>query len=197
MKKSYIIASILLLFFLNNILAQEKFEFHNLQWRDGEIVINEAHLDDQVFITFETRNIPDNEVVDIEIWVKTNGELVDFVSLTQGSVRNGIVNIEWTVELPMNNVNANYVREIEENGYTIVDFAFLIRNNNLIFVSGLLEIYDWFDYEIINDTTGEPIPNSDFLILGPDGKFMPGTTNDEGRAIMRNLRRIGNYTFIM
>jgi hypothetical protein len=59
-----------------------------------------------------------------------------------------------------------------------------------------LAILGWASH-LITDTKGEPIRNKDFLLMDPEGKFLMGTTDDEGRATMRNLRKIGDYSFIM
>jgi len=196
MYKSFFFAVLLSLSINSVCFAQAGIEFFNLQWRNNSTEIEEAHLDDRVIIEFETNNIPNGAIIDVEIWSITDNELRDLIDNIQGEVINGIVRIEWEIKFD-NNVNINSAQQINERGYTIIDYYFTVKYNDITSSSNRLPIYSYFDYLILDDITGEPIRNSDFLLFAPNGRFLMGTTNEDGRAIMRNLRIIGSYSFIM
>jgi hypothetical protein len=196
--KVFIIGLTLCGILYNSILhGQETFDFFKLQWKDDGVEIQEAHIDDKITIRFETKNVPENEIIDIEVWGKTDNKLMDLIKKLHGTVKNGIVEFEWVIEFDIENKETNYAHEIEENNYVIVDYIFLIKYNNITVSSKLLAILAWIDYQVFDETTGEPMQNRDFLIYGPDGKFIVGKTDDEGNIKVRNLRKIGNYKFMM
>ena len=197
MKKYTVTALTFLVFLCNHLFGQETAQFFNLQWRDSQNEITEANLDDTINIFFETRNIPENEMVAVEIWRKRSNELLDLIKEEQVTVKNNTGVLTLTVALDLNNENTTYFKEIAENGYTIVDYVFIIKHNDINISSNVLAILGWADHLIVDKLTGEPVRNKDFLLLTPKGKFLPGRTDDDGRAKVRNLREIGNYTFIM
>jgi hypothetical protein len=198
MNKFFIFLLILYSILYSSILyGQETFDFFNLQWINSGVEIQEAHIDDKIIIRFETRNIPENEIIDIEVWGKMDNKLMDLIKKLHGTVKNGIVEFEWVIEFDIDNKETNYAREIEENNYAIIDYIFLVKYNNITVCSKLLAILAWIDYQVFDETTGEPIRNRDFLLYGPDDKFIVGTTDNEGNIKVRNLRKIGNYKFIL
>jgi hypothetical protein len=199
MYKSLII--VLFVFLYNNSYGQESSDFFNLQWRDFQTEIDEAHVGDKIIIEFETRNILDNEIIDIEIWEETDGKLMDLIKKLQGTIKRSIVELEWIVEFDENNENTNYAREIEEIGYTFIDYVFLVKYEGITISSKALAISSWIDQLIVNQY-GEPVRNQDFVIMILDkrtGKVesIVGKTNDEGHMIMRNLRKIGRYRLLI
>ena len=179
------------------VFGQEDAAFSNLQWQsDLHEAIDEANIDDTVVISFDAQNIPDGSSVDVEIWEETDGKLTDFIAGLQGTVVNGSVELEWVVKLDMDNKDANYVREIEENYYTIIDYVFVVKYDNTTISSQSLAILAWASYNLVDALTKEPLRNEDFILMAPDGKFMIERTDDKGRAVVRNLRKIGYYTVI-
>jgi len=171
--------------------------YYNLQWRKGEEEIIEAHVDDEVTISFKTKNIPDNENVNIEIWEQTDGRLMDLIAKLQGKVVNGIVEINWNIKFDLNDVNSNYSKEIKEKHYAIIDYVFVIKNNNVIITSKLLPIMAWVKQLVVDKETKETIRNTRFFAIAPDNEIIEGYTNDEGYIILNRLRKIGNYKLVM
>jgi hypothetical protein len=131
--------------------------------------------------------------VDIEVWEETDGKLMDFIAGLQGTAVNGSVELEWVVALDLDNKDTHYAREIEENGYAIIDYVFVIKHGSATVSSRPLAILAWLSNQFTDKETGEPMRNNGFAVYGPDGKFIFGETDDEGRAILRNLRKIGDY----
>jgi hypothetical protein len=190
---------ILVLFILLNYSAygDEAYNFLDLQWRTGEDEIEEAHVGDEVKIKFETTNIPDNETIDIEIWEQTDGKLMDFIAKLQGTVINGMVELNWIVEFDEDNENTNYAREIREIGYTFIDYVFIVKNDDMVISSKLLSIMSWIRQLVVNRETREPVRNQDYFIIAPDNEIIEGYTNKEGYIILDRLRKIGQYRIVI
>jgi hypothetical protein len=181
---------------IDNKIQEVMPEFHNLQWRINDEEINEAHVDDRIIISFESKNVLDDTLVSIEIWRKKDGELVDFITDLQGTVKDNFFTLDWVVDLDMHDESTNYFREIEETGHAIIDYIFIIKYNDINIASKLLEILAWFETHCIDYVTGEPLRNWDFVLLTPDRQFIAVTTDDEGYIRVRNLRMHGRYNII-
>jgi len=173
--------------------AQESDHFFNLQWKTGENEIYEAHVGDEVTIKFETIDIPDNEIIDIEIWEKTNGKLMDFIAKLPGTVNNEIVELNWIVEFDINNKDTNYAREIKEHGYTFIDYVFVIKYNDETVSSKPLIIMSWIKQLLVEMRTREPIRNHRFFLFLGKEEVIEGTTTDEGYILLNRIRKIGHY----
>jgi hypothetical protein len=196
MRKILVLIAIFAIFLPNSSYGEENIVFFNLQWRNLDTKINEAHIGDRILINFETENIFDNMIIDIEIWRKKDGELIDFIKKLQGTVKNHSVELDWVVEFDENNENTNYFREIKETGYAIIDYVFVIKFNNENIYSNILEILARFERRITDAKTGEPLGNREFALYSPDGQFIFGTTDNEGYARVNNIRKIGYYNLI-
>jgi hypothetical protein len=195
LKLFFIICSFL--YFSNNGYTLGIRDIYNLQWKNEVNEINEAHIGDKVIIKFETRNIPDNEIINIEIWGKTNNDLMDLINNIQGTVINNNIEIEWIIEFDMYNETFNYTREIKNNGYAIIDYIFIVKYNDKIINSKYLEILSWLDILVTNKETGKPIINSKYYVIAPDNEIMEGITDSNGYIIVRNIRKIGYYKIII
>jgi hypothetical protein len=110
MEKYKLIGIIFLI--LNNMVYGQ--EFLNLQWKDVDSEISEACIDDIVVISFDTYGLVNGQKIEMEIWENTDGELMDLIKKLTGTVNDGKVELEWTVEFDMKNMETNYYREIEE-----------------------------------------------------------------------------------
>ena len=168
-------------------------EFNNLRWSDFHAEIKEAHIHDEINITFETKNIAENEIVHVEIWEKTDNVLMDFIERLQGTVKNNTVQIQWTVGLDFNNAEANFNQEIERNRYTMVDLVFLVKHNDQIISSNLLAVLGLMNIHVLCGETREPRRNVELVVISPINEHVYVMTDDDGWARIRNLRRIGDY----
>ncbi|MCL2231830.1 MAG: hypothetical protein FWB99_01995 [Treponema sp.] len=168
-------------------------EFNNLRWSDFHSEIKEAHIHDEIVIMFETRNIPENEIVYVEIWEQTDNVLMDFIERLQGTVKNNAVQIQWTIGLDFNNEGANFNQEIERNRYTIVDLVFLVKHEDQIISSGLLAVLGLMNIQVLCGETREPRRNIDLVVISPVNERIYARTDGDGWARIRNLRRIGHY----
>ena len=173
--------------------AEIAFEFNNLRWSNFHSEIKEAHLHDEIVITFETRNIPESETIHVEIWEKTNNVLMDFIETLQGTVKNNAVEIRWTVGLDFNNAEANFNQEIERNRYTIIDLVFLVKHNDQVISSDFLAVLGLMNIHVLCAKTHEPRRSTELIVIGPTNESIHTRTDYSGWARIRNLRRIGDY----
>jgi hypothetical protein len=171
-------------------------EFFNLKWSSGVNEITEVCIGDTIIIEFETLNVPNGMDVNVEIWGINNNDTMDIIRKLSGKVNNGNVSIDWTAEFDLENRDSNYFKEIEKNEYVIIDYFFVIGYENIIKRSELLAIMTSVNRRLINDTTGEPLKHRPYGLFFPDGTWLFGTTDDEGRIIRRDIRRIGYYNII-
>jgi hypothetical protein len=188
MSKHIMFFAFFMLMYINSY-GDEAYSFFDSQWRNNQEEINEAHIGDSVTIKFKTENVPENSVIDIEIWVKKDEILMDLIEKLQGTVKNGIVEIDWVIEFDlknMDNENTIYFQEKTENGYIILDYVFIIKYEDKIISSGLLAILSKLDLLVI-----EPERNQIYLIIFPDGEIIKVYTDDDGFIRIRNLRKIG------
>ena len=187
------IFAILFIFLISNAFGQEAYNFLNLQWRAGEVEIKEAHVGEEVNIKFDTINIPDNEIINIEIWEQTDGRLMDFIAKLQGTVSNASVELVWIVEFDIDDDNTNYAREIKEKRYTYIDYVFTVKYGDITVSGKSLSIMTWIMQLVRNSATGEPLRNTRFFLIAPDNEIIEGYTNDEGYIVFDRLRMIGQY----
>jgi hypothetical protein len=201
MKKNLIICIFLLFYFCNNIYGQRstnfvysnlygRNRFLNLQWRNEQSEIAEAHVHDQIIIRFETINLPDNEKIDIEIWEETNNKLMDLIDTLQGTVKNNIVEISWIVKFDRDKIDTNYAREIKEKGYTFIDYIFKIKNINI--QSKPLAILSFVNGQAIDDKYGALIRNHAFIFTYPDNEEIRVFSDENGIIRVRNIRKMGS-----
>jgi hypothetical protein len=181
-----------------NAYANGIYDFSDLQWSAGENEIEEAHVGDEIIIKFNSFNIPDDEIINIEIWEKSNGKLMDFIAELQGTVKNGIVEIPWAIELDIHDRYANYFEEIQKNGYTYIDYVFVIKYGSLALESKLLSIMEWVNQLVVDKNTKEPIKNMQYyIILRGTDEIIEGNTGDDGRIKLYRLKKVGDYRIIL
>jgi len=168
-------------------------EFNNLRWSDFQSEIKEAHIHDEIILKFETRNVPENEIIHVEIWEKTDNVLMDFIDTLQGTVKNNAVEIRWTVGIDFNNADMNFNQEIERNRYTFIDLVFLVKHNGQIISSDLLAVLGLMNIHVLCNETHTPRRNVELIVVSPANERTYVTTDNDGWARIRNLRRIGEY----
>jgi hypothetical protein len=178
-------------------------EFINLQWKNEGAEISEIHVENKVTISSMIRNIDDGEIVKIEVWEETDNETKDLMQELEGTVENGKIELEWIVVFDQYNENTNYeqynentsyYQEIKNNGYTVLDYVFLIKYGEFVSQkSKPLAILGHFHYLVTYGKKGPPVPNRGYTLYAPDGKKIRGTTDEEGYIEINNLRIVGNY----
>ncbi|WP_461248207.1 hypothetical protein [Treponema sp. R6D11] len=180
-------------FVYSNIYGQKR--ILNLQWRNEHSEIEEAHIHDQIIIQFETRNMSDNENIEIEIWEETDGKLTYLIDTLQGTVKNNIVKIFWEVELDKDAMDINYADEIKSIGYTYIDYIFKIKDTNI--QSKPLAIFSFVNIQVIDKLNKKPIRNAAFIFIYPDNERIRVISDENGYILVRNIRKYGKcYLFL-
>jgi hypothetical protein len=123
--------------------------FRSLKWKKASSEITEALVDDEVTIFFEVVNIDAGETVNVEILEYDDDGRHDHIEDLTGEVKNGRVEIPWTVEYHEDNDDTNSAREIEEQGYTLPEYFFVAEYNGTESEGGekkLLYVKGWTDH---------------------------------------------------
>lgn len=173
-------------------------EYRSLKWKKDGKEISEALVDDVVALTFEVKNIPDGETVKITVWESDEGEENpdDEISIVEGTVSNGRVEIPWTVEYHADDDDTNSAKELEEKGYTLPEYYFVAEYNGVESEQGkLLYVKGWVERYLVDETTGELLANQECALYTPEGKFVKGQTDANG-IIRVNGLPIGKYSVI-
>jgi hypothetical protein len=174
----------------SNGYGQESYNFFNLQWTDAGAEIEEAHISDEIKIRFETKGLPEDEIVCIEIWEQTDDKLMDLINVLHGTVKDGIVEIAWVVEFDKDNKDTHYAREIEERGYAIIDYVFLIKYNDVSISSKPLAILGFLYMQAFNEKGGDLARNAAFSIINAENERFLVKSDSGGYMLIRNLRKI-------
>jgi hypothetical protein len=120
---------------------------------------------------------------------------MDFIAKLPATVNNEIVELNWIVEFDINNKDTNYAREIKENGYTFIDYVFVIKYNDETVSSKPLIIMSWIKQLLVEQRTRMPIRNHRFILVLGKEEVIEGTTTEEGYILLNRLRKIGHYKF--
>ena len=175
-------------------------EFRGLRWKKDGKEAEEALVDDEVTLCCEVKNIADGETVNVKIWEHDEDGDHDPITDMSGEVKDGKVEIPWKVEYHADDddSSSSCAKEIEKYGYTVPEYFFVAEYNgvkseekecNLLYVKG------WGNHQIVDKETGEPLVNSDYALLTPEGKFITGKSDENGYIRLEGLE-IGKYTLI-
>jgi hypothetical protein len=196
MKKNVCFALILIVSNISILCAEARRdiapEFSNLQWRNTETEISEAHVFDTVLVSFQTKNIYSGEIVKIAIWEYSDEEITDLISELEGVVQDEQVLCTYKVHYDEASTNTHYAQEIADQGYTILDYVFIVTYRHYTSMrSKELAINDWIESQVIDHTTQKPSTNTTYKILTSDKDVMEGKTDSDGWIKIRNLRKVG------
>ena len=173
--------------------------FRSLKWKKengGEI--SEALVYDRVVLFFEVINIDDGETVNVTVHeYDDDGEHDEICTLT-GEVKNGRVEIPWTVEYHADDDDTNSADELKEKGYTLPEYFFIAEYGGAESEGGekkLLYVKGWVNYHVTDRQTGKPSANKDRLLLTSEGEFITRKTDENGRIRLEGIK-IGQFTII-
>ena len=170
---------LIVLFFISINLINAQQNIKKIIWKNMDSIITEAHIDECVTIYAETENINNSEKVNISIWMK--GEINDIlIGEYISRVINNEVNFYWfvTEEIYTNSL----AQEIKiKDGFVIPQLFFTVQYGKWrSYESDLLQIYNWLNKLVWNDSANEKQINLDYRLYLADGTERNGWTDANG-----------------
>jgi uncharacterized Zn-binding protein involved in type VI secretion len=137
----------------------------------------EARTGDKVKLTAETVGIDSGAKVVFQIWEK-NYNRADFLMATidTASINNDKAEIEWEY------VYRDDVQKADSKqttGYANPIYYFLVKADGVTTRSGFLGYKDWIEIKL-QDNSGQPVPNEDYLIRLSTGEIRQGKLDGNG-----------------
>jgi hypothetical protein len=168
--------------------------FSDLFWKNNKGLIDKGIIDDNVLITFISKNIPNNSAIKIMIYERntnTEDDLIDIFEITSND--HNIFN--WTIEFDEKKCRKSAI-EIQENRYTIPEYYFIAKYGNYISEkSDVIKIRGWLSARAYDEETNFILRNFRMLaIFGDDTEFEVYTDN-EGWIHIRDIP-IGEVYFL-
>jgi hypothetical protein len=93
----------------------------------------------------------------------------------------------WEVEYNEDNDDTNSAKELQEQGYTLPEYQFVVRYGRLNDRSNVLNVKGWVDEILKNGNTGSLLPNRKYTVYLPDGGKRKGNTDANGVIAENNL----------
>ena len=175
-------------------------EFRKLIWRNkNNKEITEALVDDEVILYCEVKNIEEAETVDFRVYEYDDDGEHDHITDLSGVVKDGRVEVRWTVEYHADDDDTNSAQEIEEQGYTLPEYIFTVKYNGVEQQQGeekVLYVKANLRQQLLNKDTGEIWANSKYTLILPDGSRVKGKTNEDG-YVEPVSSPIGNVAFFI
>lgn len=172
----------------NRIAAVPPIIVTNLQWS-----AREARRGDILTLSAKVENVPDAAEVKVTIYEFDQDGSHDKIVEIPAIVKNKKVELQWeyeyhedTDEIPTQEQMNRYGRN-----YNPPEYFFTVKVDDQEFGkakqdSGLLEFKDWIEIEL-KDSSGNCVPNEDYILHLPDGQQRSGKLDEYGRATERDI----------
>jgi hypothetical protein len=172
-------------------------QFSNVRWVKKGKEVKDALVDDEVSLCFDVQNINNGQRIKLTIWEHDEDNEHDHVADLTGTVENGQIARTWkVVYTPDEDDGSTSAQELKEKGYTLPEYHFVAEYKGAESEqSPVLEVKGWIDYQVFNETTGEPLADRDYIVLNPEGKLAIGHTDKEGFIKAEGIK-IGEYKII-
>ncbi len=170
---------------------KESKEVINLKWKSNDQSAKKALVGSIVSLTADTKNIPDGEAINFDIYDKDKQGEDDYVTSVSGKVIEGKVYIEWKVTYFADDDDTDSELEMEEKGYTMPEFYFCYADDKTQ-KSSVLEIRGWLKTKLVDQSSNLPYINKDFELTHPDGNKETVSTDNEGFIELPEIK-LGKY----
>jgi hypothetical protein len=172
-------------------------QFSNLRWVKKGNDVRKALVDDEVSLCFDVQNINNGQRIKLTIWEHDQDNEHDHVVDLTATVENGQIAKTWkVVYTPDEDDGSTSAEELQEKGYTLPEYHFVAEYKGVESEPGpVLKVKGWGNRQLLDEKTGKPLVNRDFVLLTPEGDFIEGVTDSKGFARIEGIK-IGNYTLI-
>ena len=176
---------------------EKKPAISNPRWEDTKgQAITKALVGDEVYLCADVTDIADGAAATIKIVEKDAESKDDPLTTLSAVVSGGKIKCQWQVTYTADEDDANSQKELEEKGYTLPEYAFVVECGGATSgESGVLEVRGWIKTQFKDKMTGVPIANRGYTIYLSDGSRIKGDSDKYGNVEIRNLRH-GEYFII-
>ena len=175
--------------YLNNITRDTVYKLRQSKtkpwWEDSNgQAITKALVGDEVYLCFDVRYRAYADDVDgapatIKIVEKDADGKDDPVTTLSAVVSGGKIKCQWQVTYTADDDDADSLKELEEKGYTLPEYAFVVECGGATSgESGVLEVYADFIAKL--SMNGKLLRNYPYILKLADGSCRKGQTNSEG-----------------
>ena len=143
----------------------------NPRWEnaDGQ-TITKALVGDEVFLCADTENIADGASATIRIVEKDDDGNDDFVTELSAAVQEGKIRRKWKVVYTEDNDDTDSQKELEENGYTLPEYAFTVECDGVESKeSGQMDVRGWISFSF-SEKDKAFLKNNSFYFYSGDWK---------------------------
>jgi len=179
----------------SNVFEIKLPEFSNLAWTKDSNNIENAIVNEFLILKCDVKNIPDYQQVIVEIFEPDTEGGDKHIFDVKGKIKDNKLEVEWKVEY-LEKVGTKSKNEIDEQKYTIPEYHFLVRYFGYKSeASPVLKLKFNFIERALNKNNN-PIPDTYYVLLTPDGQELYGKTDKKG-FIRHDDLYIGKYKIII
>ena len=162
-------------------------EITTAEWKKDGGGIGEVHIDEEVTLYCEVKDINDGERILFRIFER--GEERDsLVAEVFGAVKDGKVEAPWPVACRLGRGSV-VAKEIAERGWSEPEYYFTTEYGRAQSKrSGTLEVKGQIDYQLVSDKTDEQQIDQQYTILTREGEAISGKTDESGYIKLDSLK---------
>lgn len=155
-------------------------EIANAKWSQPE-----ARRGDILKLTADVTGAPDGTEALIEIYEHDADGAHDFVTKLLTLVNSKKVEAEWEFEYH-EDTDDILTDEETEKGYNPPEYFFKVKVGEISADSDILRFRDWVEIRL-NDETGQPLSDEDYILYLPDGQEIRGKLDEDGWARVEDV----------
>ena len=162
----------------------------NLRWEDTDgKTLTKALVGDEVYLCADVTNIADGATAKIKVIEKDDDGNDDFVAELSTSVQEGKICRKWKVVYTEDNDDTDSQKELEENGYTLPEYAFTVEcDGTKSEESGQLDVRGWIKKQFIFNNSKNTVKNLNYEILFPDDSIIHNRIRHDGFIDLKDIK---------
>lgn len=164
----------------NPLYLYPPIEIKNIKWDKKE-----ARRGDVLKLTANIKGVADGTEAEIQIWEYDVDGVHDLITKFPTVVKNSKIEADWEYEYHEDTDDIP-TKEETEKGYNPPEYFFRVNIAGITADSGLLEFKDWIEIKLV-DNEGNPVKDSSYKIILPDGTEKQGKFDSNGFAKIEDI----------
>ena len=160
------------------------------RWEDENgRTLTKALVGDEVYLCADVTDIADGATAKINIVEKDDDGNDDFVAELSTTVNDGKIRRKWKVVYTEDNDDTDSQKEMEENGYTLPEYAFTVEcDGTESKESGQLDVRGWIKKQFIFNNSKNTVKNLNYEILFPDDSIIHNRIRHDGFIDLKDIK---------